>query len=147
MYDFFKAYGGQLTSMGKFESKNLAREMKLTDKTAKKYASDAKTQTMDEQDFDLKFQATKTVQPGVVNHDLSLVRQKVTDQEAKECLFRYEFPELLIRIAEFRYKEKFLQKDDPMAKTFVEAVIMLHQQVLKPFYDELTSMWQGFREE
>ena len=107
MFDFFRAMGGQLYSLGKPEFRMLAREMKLTDLTKKKYTSDAKTQVMDEHDLDLLLLATKTLMHGG-DYDIGEARKKLSDQEAKEQLFRYEFPEMLLRIAEFRYKTRFL---------------------------------------
>ena len=102
---------------------------------------------MDEHDFDRLFQATKMINPEDV--DIKYAREKhQTDlSDAKEQLFRYEFGELLLRIARFRYmeREKFIKDEEPLAKNYVEAITLLHTQVLRPFFDEITNIWAGFR--
>ena len=60
--------------------------------------------------------------------------------------YRYEFIEVLLRIAEFRYMESYSPKTKPLATNFVEALAVLNSQVLKPFFEDATSIWVGFRE-
>ena len=34
----------------------------------------------------------------------------------------------------------------PLAQNFVEALTILKSQLLQPFFEEVTSLWSGFRE-
>ena len=43
--------------------------------------------------------------------------------------------------------EKSPNSAQPPANNFVEALTMLNSQLLRPFYEEATSLWSGFRED
>ena len=124
----------------------LARLMNLTQDMKKKYSAESKEQVMDEHDFDRIFQATKMIKPEDV--DIILAKSKLgqNDLDQKEQMCRYEFAEMLIRISVFRYKDRFMKGEEPLATSFIEAINMLHSQVLKPFYEEVTNVWLNFRQ-
>ena len=144
MYDYYRSVAGELYKMSIDQFIVLAHRMRLTDEKLK-YSADTNFKGLDEQDLREILKATKVFDG---DGEALLCRERAGSHNIndKDHLYRYEFIEVLLRIAEFRYMENYSPKIKPLATNYVEALSVLSSQVLKPFFEEATSLWSGFRE-
>ena len=104
MYDYFRAASGGVYRLSYEELLKIAQNMRLVDEKSK-YGVDNEFQGMDELDFKKIFDDTKTC--GQDEIEVKIARGRRGRQNSKNHLYRYEFSEFLLRLAQFRYMDTF----------------------------------------